>query len=651
MAKRDIPKKVIPQKEIPPKGINVKTALIAIIGLTFVAFIPTFNNSFVFWDDPEYVLHNPLMSAPFKVIFGIPSGYYMWNYHPLTILIYSFEHKFFGVDMMGYHAISLLLHLANSTLVFFFVYYLLGKKNAIIPLITALLFGVHPMHVESVAWASELKDVLYTFFFLAALICYVFYVQKGRQMKYILFALVLYLLSLISKGQAVTLPISLLLIDYFLKRKLTIGVIVDKLAFFALSFAFGIIAIKAQDNSIVLQHSSQVLQNFFFGFYGLSLYLLKFILPINLSGLYPYPNPVNTHNTIPIMVYVAPVIIFTILIIVLKFFRRDRYVMFGVLFFLGNIFTVLKFIPVSEAIAADRYTYIPYIGLFFVVGYGFNKLLTNPSLRPNKKAIQYGGIVILLVLSSLTWARTMVWKDSFSFWGDVVEKAPTYWHSYECLGEAYLDKQDYVSAIKCFQQSIEKDVQNQNSTNSSRLNLGLCYYRTKMYADALKTYNELIAMTPNEKAYFQRGLVYQFENPPQPELALADYSKAIQMNPGDEDAYLSRGSLYVDQMGKYDLGIEDFNKTLELDPGNVDAIVDKGVANYKEGKFDEALDNYNSVLANVGDKGRIYFLEAIAYAGKNDYAKALENAGMAQKSGTKVDDAMLQEWKSKEASK
>lgn len=170
-------KKAIP-KEIIKEVISVKTSFIAIIAVTFIAFLPLLQNSYVYWDDPQYILDNPLMHAPIKVIFAIPSGYYMWNYHPLTILVYSLEHKFFGVDMVVYHGVSLLFHLLNSVLVFFFVYYLLGKKNVLIAFITAILFGIHPMHVESVAWASELKDVMYSFFYLAALVCYVFYVRS-----------------------------------------------------------------------------------------------------------------------------------------------------------------------------------------------------------------------------------------------------------------------------------------------------------------------------------------------------------------------------------------------------------------------------------------------------------------------------------------
>ncbi|HTA26353.1 MAG TPA: tetratricopeptide repeat protein, partial [Bacteroidia bacterium] len=181
-----------------------------------------------------------------------------------------------------------------------------------------------------------------------------------------------------------------------------------------------------------------------------------------------------------------------------------------------------------------------------------------------------------------------------------------------------------------------------------RLNLGLAYYRKNMYDDAIKIYTELIHMDSLEPtAYFQRALAYHYGNPPQPELALADYSKAIQLNPANAMAYLNRGSLYVDQFNKYDLAIADFNKTLELDPANTDAIVNKGIAYYRKEDFDEALRLYNSVPGNLNDRGKIFYLKALSYAGKNEYTNALQNAETAQKMGLTIDPAILQQWKSK----
>jgi tetratricopeptide (TPR) repeat protein len=611
--------------------IGKRTAIVVVILITFIAFFPILRNGSVFWDDPEYIFHNPLMAASLKVVF---TRYYLYNYHPLTILAYTLEHKFFGSKMSGYHLVSLALHIMNCVLVFFFVYYLLNttkkirvsavkfhrsytqskmanpgannsRKNVMVPFVTALLFGIHPMHVESVAWASELKDLLYAFFFLGSLIRYVRYVQlieHSKRKTWLAGAYILFLFSLFSKGQAVSLPLCFLLTDYFLKRKLRLNIITDKIFFFALSILFGIIAIKAQDKAI--NHNFQFsIHNYSWGFYGFCLYLFKFILPVNLSGLYPYP--LNPDGTIPLIIYFAPVPILLLLFIVYQFFRRNRYVVFGILFFLVNIIFVLKFIPVGDAVIADRYSYMSFIGLSFIVGYGFGEIANYFRLMANSLLI-----LLTVILIPVTIVRTRVWKNSFTFWGDVIKKDGSYWRPYNFIGQEYYNEGDYASAIKYYSEGIKNDknapppiyfargyaymekIHNYDSaiadfkrviafhTNvdssqiNGMLNLGLAYYWKGSMDDALKTCNELIAIAPDEAtAYFQRALIYQYRNPPQPALALADYNKAIDLNPFYAVAYLNRGSLYITQLSENKLGVSDFNKTLELDPGNKDALM------------------------------------------------------------------------------
>ena len=197
--------------------------LLIILLISFFVYLPVLYNDFV-WDDDLYIKSNPLVrSINLNEIF---SNYILGNYHPLTVLTYSIEYQFFGLNAEGYHGVNLLLHLLNIILVFFVVLSLSNRKE--VALVASLLFGLHPLHVESVAWASELKDLLYTFFFLASWFCYLRYL-KGLKRKFYFYCLLIFLLALLSKAMAVSLSFILLLTDYFKRRKLTLYVWLEKI--------------------------------------------------------------------------------------------------------------------------------------------------------------------------------------------------------------------------------------------------------------------------------------------------------------------------------------------------------------------------------------------------------------------------------------
>jgi tetratricopeptide (TPR) repeat protein len=178
------------------------------------------------------------------------------------------------------------------------------------------------------------------------------------------------------------------------------------------------------------------------------------------------------------------------------------------------------------------------------------------------------------------------------------------------------------------------------------LDLGIAYCRKGMFNEALKMFNELITMNPNmASAYFQRAGIYQYANPPYPQLAAADYTRSIQLNPSYSGSYMNRGVIYVDQLSKYDSGISDYNKALQIDPANIDAVIDKGIAYYKKGDYDAALSNYLLIKDKAHYKGKLYYLMALSYAGKKDYKNALQYAQQAQKLGTGVDTVMIQGWR------
>src|SRR6187549_2618519 len=252
---------------IPKSGKSnqwIYYSLGVILLLSFVIYLPVFNNKFLAWDDNLYIKDNPLIySINLKDIF---SQYVMGNYHPLTILTFAIEYQFFGLNETGYHVINLLLHLLNVVLVFYVINLLVN--NPTVALVAALLFGIHPLHVESVAWAAELKDLLYTFFFLASYIFYLKYLTSPQKKLYVL-SLLLFFLSLLSKAMAASLPAVLILTDYFKGRKINTKTLLEKLPFILLSIGFGIVAVWAQKSSGATEVINfDLLQRIVFACYG-----------------------------------------------------------------------------------------------------------------------------------------------------------------------------------------------------------------------------------------------------------------------------------------------------------------------------------------------------------------------------------------------
>ena len=232
------------QHKINQKNLILFLAISFILIATAIAYYPCLKNGFV-WDDEGYILKNYYiknMSVDnLKTIMTTPI---MGNYHPLVIISYAWEYFFFKLNPAPYHIVNMIIHLLNCVLVFYFI---MRLSNSIpVAFITGLLFGIHPLHVESVAWISERKDVLYAFFYVISLICYLSYLEKRPDYKYYFFALFFFLLSILSKPMAVTLPLVLFLMDYFRDRKIDYRAIIEKIPFFVLSILSGIVTLFAQ---------------------------------------------------------------------------------------------------------------------------------------------------------------------------------------------------------------------------------------------------------------------------------------------------------------------------------------------------------------------------------------------------------------------
>ncbi len=529
---------------------KIVISIFLILVITAITLLPCFRNGFTNWDDDKLVLNNPdIRELSWQSVRKIFSSYYLNAYIPLTILSYTVEYHFFNLNPRAYHTTNVILHLLNCLLVFWLMYML--SSNIYVSLVTAILFGIHPLRVESVAWIAERKDVLYSFPFLGSLIFYLYY-QKKQVMKYYYLALIIFIVSVLAKGMAVTLPIVLLLFDYFLHRGFCRRTFVEKIPFFIITLVFGLVTLLGEKVSegIATESSFIFFDKILIASYGLVFYLTKLVMPIKLSCYYPYPEKIG--DSLPPIFFFSAAITIVLVVVVILFRKRTRIATFGSLFFLITVIPYLQLIPAGQLIA-DRYTYIASIGIFFIAAQGFHwlyfkKLIESEMLRAS---LLFVLILIISVLSLFTWQRCQVWKNSITLWDDVLK--------------------NYPNVLKAHTQR------------------GLAYYDQKEYDKAITDYSQAILINPNfAGGYNNRGIVYssygEFNK------AIADFTQALRTDNKYVQAYNNRGLTYI-RTGELNKAIDDFNHALSIDPKSTKAYFYRAIAYFMQKEYDKAWDD------------------------------------------------------------
>ncbi len=590
-------KKFLKTKKIAHPKVSIKTKilwLVIISSVTFISYYPSLDNEITSWDDEFYLNTNPyLIDLSFeniKTLFNTDT-YYMGNYHPLAMVSLSVDYAIGGEDSDGninpfmYHFTNLLLHLLITLSVFWFVYILLKKFN--IAVIAALLFGVHTLHVESVAWISERKDVLYALFFVLSLIGYVKYVDS-RKSKYYILSLLLFILSLFSKGQAVSLAVTLILIDYFRGRKLlSKKVILEKIPFLVLAVIFGLIAIGAQKQSeaLVDEQGYDFLQRIAIASYAFVVYIRQLVLPVNLSAIYPYPDII--HQTVPRLYYLMIIpALFVAGLFFLLIKKGKKELVFGLGFFIINIFLLLQFIPVGSAVHADRYAYIPSVGYVIILGF----LLVKFSEKKEKnKQITVGIVAVyILILSVLTFQRCDIWQNSKTLWEDTVKKSPT-----SVVAQNNLGSQNDRQAAKA--------TDNMQFDKAKK-------FRTKAIADFTKAIN---GKPDYKNAFYNRG-VSEFElgklisDTNLIKASVTDFTKALEQDAQFADAYHNRANAKGD-LGDLQGALKDFDLAISFNPDDAKYYANRGVVKGKKGDIEGAIADFNKAIdLKSEDEAAIY---------------------------------------------
>ncbi|MDO8536029.1 MAG: tetratricopeptide repeat protein [Candidatus Omnitrophota bacterium] len=512
------------------------------------------------------------------------------------------DYHLYKLAPAGYHLTNLILHLLNCILVLWLIFII--SKSRAVAFITAVLFAIHPLRVESVAWLGERKDTLYALFFLAALVSYCYYLKDKRMSKHYYAAIFLFLLSLMSKAMAVTLPLMLITIDYISGRKRDKFIFMDKIPFLILSLLFGIVAIFAQRLSKYGVYTSflNLPNKFMTASYSAIFYLKKIFIPIHLSCLYPLPGKISFFSSL------YPLAFVTILVFALR--KWSRKPVFGWAFFLIGLLPVLQFIPIAgSTIVADRYTYIPSIGIFFMVGEGFIWLYKKSAVyAPALRAFLVASLIaIISVLALSSYNRCTLWKDDLSLWNNELLTYPGAHHlAYLKRGSAYKDEGKFSQAIADYSKAIEV---------SPRISLS--------YSMRAETY---ITMGKFDQA-------------------ISDYSKAIEIGPCDGMMYFDRGVAY-DIKGDLDNAIRDYTKAMEMNPRlGAGAYYNRGCVRYHRKDFDRAIYDYTEAIRIDPNFAKAYNDRAAAYLYKNAYADSWSDIQKVEKLGYEADPEILDKLK------
>ncbi len=583
--------------------------LLPIALLTFTVFSPSLENGFVNWDDDRNFFENKNVMDVRAENIGtqlgkIFSSGVIGNYNPLPIATFAFEKLFFGFENpMPWHLNNILLHILCALLLFRLLKLLkLSNLNA---LGVTLLFAVHPLRVESVAWITERKDVLFGAFYLGALINYVKYHQSKKQKKYLIWVFVLFSLSLISKIQAVTLPLSMLAIDYWRNRKIGWNLIIEKIPYFVMSIAIGVIGIMVLEDQGSLESNAtySIFQRLFIGSYSYMIYLVKSLVPYETLPLYPYPE------TMPWYMYASMALVPLYLYgFYYAWKKRHKAIVFGMAFFTFNIFFLLQIVGAGQGFLADRFTYIAFIGLFFIIAYYFDQISNN---YPKYRNVLYGlGTALIIGYSFLSFQQNKIWKDSDTLWSHVLEYHRNITVAWNNRANFYRDRGDIQQALNDYSEVIRLAPEKSGAYNSR----GKLYFNSSNRRDwplAQKDYQKALSIEPHNAEYMTNlGAIYAKMD--DRSNALRYFSDAIKSNPDHAVAYLNRSIMYQ-QLNRPADALSDIQVYLRFNPYQSDLWYESGRLKRILRRPNEALNDFNKAIQYNANKGIYYYERSKAY--------------------------------------
>lgn len=551
---------------MPYPSLKKHTLLVSclLILATAAAYSPLFLNGFTGYDDWEFVTANPYVKAglTWQGIGWAFQTFETSNWHPVTWLSHMLDCRLFGLNAGGHHFTSLVLHIASALLLFFL---LSGMTRALWrSALVAALFSLHPLHVESVAWAAERKDTLSTLFWMLTALAYHRYTQSKSPLGYIS-AWLFFLLGLMSKPMLVTLPFTLLLLDYWplgrFQREEWKTLWREKIPFFALSFVFSLITIIAQMAAHAVSSLGRMtldvrLKNALAAYGG---YIKKMFWPEGLAVFYPHPG-----ITLPLgEVIAAAVFLLLITVFVLRRTAKHPYLGMGWFWYLGTLVPVIGLIQVGAQAMADRYTYVPLIGVFIMISWGLGDLQFKFSW--GQKIVGMSAAVVLTILGFLTWNQVRYWKNDVTLFEHALRVTKRNYVAHNGLGLIDVQQGRMREAIEHFSKALEFYPNFPEGQN----NLGLALKQAGDRAGARLHLFRAVGLKPDfHQAYNNLGNVFLDEGNYRE--AIRYYSKAVEIKPDYVRGYYNRG-VAMAAVGNYEGAMAQFTAALRIDPAYADA--------------------------------------------------------------------------------
>jgi tetratricopeptide (TPR) repeat protein len=557
----------------------VSLLILALAILTLATYWQSQHYEFIDYDDQIYITNNYLVRSEIslKSIAGTFKEVHTHHghWHPLTMLSHMLDWQLFGANAGGHHWTNVIIHVFNTTLLFLLFRMMTGAiwRSAFV----AALFAIHPINVESVAWIAERKNVLSTFFWLLTMICYARYVKAPGWKRY-LTVLICFVLGLMSKVMLVTLPFVLLLMDYwplnrtticaqaeqsipsaFVRKERLSVLILEKIPLVIIAMVFiGLALYAAQAGSAFSSLESFSFSNRITNtIVSYVLYIKKLFWPTDLAVFYP-------RSIIPFwQALLAAIVLIAVTLLVCKNFRKYPYLVVGWFWYLGTFIPVIGLVQVGDQSMADRYAYVPFIGLFVIIAWLIPQTLSK--LRYSKTYTFSISIILIIIFTISAYFQIGLWKNTKTLFEDAIKINPENYTAYNILGSDEAGKGNHEKALRYYEMSLKinpKYARGYSNTGNSFLALGKYWEANDYYEKAIAINDKL------DIAHYNLGVLKLLMN--RPHDAVAHFNKALAITPDFINARFNLGvALY--RMGKIADAIEHFEKTVELNPKNMEA--------------------------------------------------------------------------------